>query len=173
MDLRRAMKGSTRGASPLGGMIMAITVTLIAIFGLTGWMGSYQIQNGSPINPLLANTVDALYANPSGPQGAIFGTGQTFNSVSGQAVANANSTKGIIGAVSAAASAAGTAFSFLGTIANFVNPFNPGNFVNVFVIGPLIAVGVQAQYAAFLGYAAVVAMLLLLVLSALLIFNLL
>ena len=60
------MKGSTRGASPLGGMIMAITVTLIAIFGLTGWMGSYQIQNGSPINPLLANTVDALYANPSG-----------------------------------------------------------------------------------------------------------
>ena len=97
-------KNTMRGASPLGGMLVAISITLIAAYGMVGWIGSYQAANAEPLNPFLASSINALGANFSAPTGPIFGSTGSSNSVANQIFQSANNTKGTIGSITAAAS---------------------------------------------------------------------
>jgi hypothetical protein len=162
-----------KAASPLGGLILAIGVVMIAVFGVTGMIGYYEIGTGSAINPALANQVNAIYginALQTNPTGGVFGQ---MGALREQVQTQQNNTVGIIGSITAAASAAGSAFSFVGLITNMLNPTSPNSFMNVFVILPLQALGIPAGFAALTAYMILLGMLILLIFSALLIFNLL
>ena len=169
MNFKRTMKA----ASPLGALILAIGLVIVAAYGIAGFIGYYELGTGGTVSPYLANQVYSIYGptgNQSNPTTGVF---STFGALKGQIQTQQNSTGGIIGSVSAAASAAGSAFSFTSYIINFLNPASSGSFVNVFMVIPLELLGVPATFASIIAYTILVAMLILLILSALLIFNLL
>lgn len=154
-------KKNFKGASPIGGMLFAAVIILIAAFGLLGWVGSYQLATGEAVNASLASSYNAVL----GPSGALgYPTGGIFNNVS----SFNTSTRNVIGG-----GVPNTAVGGLGLIFS-LNPISLITaLINTLIVNPLVSVGIPAGFAWIMAGILITLMVSLTVISALLIFPLL